>query len=256
LGSRTPDALTSAEADRLRPLASAAGIALENARLYEQALSDARTKSMLLDEVNHRVKNNLAGIIGMLYTTQRYARQNQNPFDVESLIQDLTTRIDGLATVHNMLSAAQWGPISLKDLCEAIMGRILQGLPADKFVSTHIQATELVRISPNQANSMAMVINELTTNTIKYGLTDMDTLRIDVAIENNGDLVHFEFRNNGPDYPPDVLVLERTGAGLYLIQSIVTKGLRGQLDLHNDHGPVTSIFFPLENGIMTTQPKE
>ncbi|MEW5959496.1 MAG: GAF domain-containing protein, partial [Chloroflexota bacterium] len=49
------------------PFANQVAVAIENARLYEQARQDAETKSVLLNEVNHRVKNNLAAIIGLLY---------------------------------------------------------------------------------------------------------------------------------------------------------------------------------------------
>ena len=89
-----------------------------------------------------------------------------------------------------------------------------------------------------------MVINELTTNTVKYAVLEGPTAHITVRIDREGGMVLFEFRNSGPDYPPEVLSLERHNVGIYLIQNIVHKGLRGELALRNDSGAVTIIRFP------------
>ena len=64
------DRFDSTDIRLLNSLAATAAIAIENARLYEQALQDAETKAMLFIEVNHRVRNNLGVIIGLLYLEQ------------------------------------------------------------------------------------------------------------------------------------------------------------------------------------------
>ncbi len=57
-------------------------------------------------------------------------------------------------------------------------------------------------------------------------------------------MVRFEFRDNGAGYPQDVLQLERHNVGFDLIKNIVRKGLRGKLELYNDHGAVAVVRFP------------
>jgi two-component sensor histidine kinase len=101
-----------------------------------------------------------------------------------------------------------------------------------------------VRVTPQQANNLALVINELTTNTVKYALSEKQTVSIAIRIAREGSLILFEFRNSGPDYPPQVLSLERHNVGIYLMQTIVRKGLRGDLTLRNDGGAVALIRFP------------
>ena len=63
-------AFSQADVDLLSLLATQAVIAIMIAQLCEQARPDAETKPALLHEVNHRVKNNLAGVIGLLYATR------------------------------------------------------------------------------------------------------------------------------------------------------------------------------------------
>jgi two-component sensor histidine kinase len=87
------------------------------------------------------------------------------------------------------------------------------------------------------------VINELATNTAKYALSGRDTARITARITLDGDTVAFEFRDDGPGYPEELLRLECHSVGFDLIQNIVCKSLHGELLLHNDHGAVTSLRF-------------
>lgn len=216
-----------------------------NVRLYEQAQQDAETKARLLDEVNHRVKNNLTGIIGMLYVTRRYARAAEGRESYLTILGELIYRIEGLATVHNLLSAAEWSSLPLSELTTQIIHSALQSLPPDKRVLTNVPTTNPVQVTPKQANSLALVINELTTNTIKYALLEHQTARITVRIAHEGETIVFEFQDDGPGFPEEVLRLERHNVGLYLIQSIVRKDLGGELVLRNNQGAVTVIRFPV-----------
>ncbi len=226
-------------------LAAVASMAIENARFYEQARQDAATKSMLLREVNHRVKNNLTGIMGLLYTTRDHTRVT-NQVAYESTIDDLVSRVRGLATVHSMLSSAEWAPLRLSDLAQRVIRSSLQACPSDKRVSVEVDVSP-VRVSPNQAHRLALVINELATNTVKHALAERDTAHISFHINLDDDgpapTICCELRDDGPGYPADVLRLERHNVGLYLAQSIVRDSLHGELALRNQDGAVTEIRF-------------
>jgi two-component sensor histidine kinase len=224
-------------------IAQYAAVAIENARLLEQARQDAETKAVLLKEVNHRVKNNLATIIGLLYAERRHrvSRDDESTFEV--IIQDLIYRVQGLATVHSMLSATEWSPLSLSELARQVIASTLQSLPPDKHISVEV-ASSPVLVTPQQANNLALIINELTTNTIKYALPEREVARITVCIDRDGNSIIFEFKNDGPGYSERVLSLELRNVGIYLIQNIVRMGLRGRMILHNDSGAVTTICFP------------
>jgi PAS domain S-box-containing protein len=227
----------------LEPLAATAAIAIENARLYEQARHDAETRATLLQEVNHRVKNNLTAIIGLLYAEQRYTRVEDQPA-YRTMMRDLANRIRGLARVHTMLSAAEWAPLPLDELTRQIIQVSLQMLPRDKHFSVDVTPSP-VRVTPKQASSLALVINELATNTVKYALPEREPAHISVRIacEDEDDTVLFEFRDNGSGYPEEVLRLESHNVGLYLIQTMVRDDLGGEVALRNDDGAVTTIQF-------------
>lgn len=234
----------------IESLATTAAIAIENARLYEQTRQDAETKATLLHEINHRVKNNLSAIIGLIYAEQRHAgMENQTAY--QSTLTDLSHRVQGLAKVHSLLSATGWAPLPLDELVGQIIWVALQTLPRHKHISVDV-APSPVHVTPKQANDLALIINELATNTAKHVLSEQDEahVRVRIALERQNqeetETVLLEFRDDGPGYPQKVLTLESQSTrsvGLYLIQSLVGHNLRGELTLNNDGGAVTTIRF-------------
>lgn len=218
-------------------------LAAENARLLEQAQQDAETKATLLREVNHRVQNNLTAIISLLYGALGYANvKNQATF--RSTIHELIGRVHGLATVHNMLSAAGWTNLQLSDLAAQVIQSASQALPRQKQVSVDV-APSPVRVTSQQAHNLALVINELATNSVKYALRGRTAGRISLHISLDSEVVHCDFRDDGPGFPEDVLSGERGDVGFDLIQGLVRDGLRGELSLRNDGGAVATIRFPV-----------
>jgi PAS domain S-box-containing protein len=247
LDKQEPGFYTQEHAQLAQAFAAQAAIAVENARLYAQAQQDAETRTVLLNEVNHRVKNNLTGILGLLYTARANARVEDRS-TYQATMDNLIGRVRGLSTVHSMLSESEWSPLPLSNLAAKVIDNALQALPHGKHVSVDVTPSP-VRVTSDQAHNLALVINELATNTIKYALQARDSAQITFQITfqddtgQAGSVVRCEFRDDGPGYSEDVLRLERHSVGFGLIQNIVRKSLCGELSLYNDRGAVAVIRF-------------
>jgi PAS domain S-box-containing protein len=241
LGSDRPGVFEDQHVDVAREAANSLAVAIRHARLYEQTRQDAETKAILLQEVNHRVKNNLSAIIGLLYTEKRRERVDDQA-TYQAIMQDLINRIQGLATVHQLLSHSEWAPLPLGELTSHVIHSVLRGIPSDRHMTVEVSPSP-VRVTAAQATSLALIVNELATNAVKYAWSASRTTRLSVLISAQDDTVHFEFRDNGPGYPQEVLGLERHNVGLYLVQTLVCDDLRGELSLTNDQGAVTTIRF-------------
>ncbi len=231
-----------AQVDFAKKLATMLALALENARLYEQARQDAETKATLLGEVNHRVKNNLAAIIGLLYAQMDRPEAAVQP-EYQEAILEVTRRVEGLAVVHRMLSASQWMPLRLDQLAERIIGTTLQTVPAGQL--TIAVAPSPVCVSPDQAHSLALVLSELALNVGKHALPAGRPVHLTVSATVENKSAVLIFRDNGPGYSEEVLAGWRAGVGLGLLRNLVTQNLRGQLTLRNEAGAVAEIRFPL-----------
>lgn len=249
VGTNSPGAFSPFALDLVEEVATSLALAIRHARLDEQTQQDAQTKTVLLQEVNHRVKNNLASIIGLLHLEQRRIGPEEITAPYQKTMASLINRVQGLATVHSLLSAAEWSPVPLSDLAYQVIESTAQALAYNRHVFINVSPSP-VQVIPRQANSLALVINELATNTLKHGLVDMQATRISVSISLEAQSsVHFEFRDNGPGYPREVLDLAAVEAsisvGLDLVQTIVRKELRGILLFANERGAVITIQFPL-----------
>jgi len=191
--------------------------------------------------VNHRVQNNLASIISMIYI-ERTRQKLKNRPDYQAIMQSLVNRIQGLATVHQMLSGTKWSPLLLSDLSRKIIDLVVRALPSNKYLAVDVPRAS-VFVGAKYANNFALILNELATNTVKYALSEHPTGRITVNLWDDGDMTVLEYRDDGPGYPPEVLQSDRYSVGLQLIKNIVKNNLSGELRLRNDHGAVTAIYF-------------
>ncbi len=204
-------------------------------RLYEQARQNAETKALLLREVNHRVKNNMASILGILALEMQ--RSQQENINAQVILQDLQNRILGLSTIHDLLSAAQWSPLPLDELLTKVIQAALSASPIHHKIELSVRAAaEPLLVTPYQATSLALVFNELTTNSIKHAFAGRSQGRIDVRITTGQDQaggVTLRFRDDGPGWPDDVLRGARENIGLNVVRMTVRGSLRGQLTLSN-----------------------
>jgi len=225
---------------------------ITESKLAEKRLKQyANTQEVLVREVNHRVKNNLASIIGMLAMEEERAAEKGSTNHLSSL-QDLTTRIRGLSTIHGLLSASGWQPLKLSLLCEQVLKSATQGTPFSKNMEISINPSQ-VMVNSTQAHHLAMVINELATNSIKYGVTNRDNIRINIIIEQNGAKTTIQFKDNGPGLPEEIVKgnFSSSNIGFELIQGIIMKSLGGNVVFENDNGAVITISFENKNNIST-----
>ena len=213
-------------------------------KLYSQTKQDARTKAELLNEVNHRVKNNLMAVQGLLLAERRQAHPEARKA-VEAAIDRIAGRIDGLLSVHKMLSASQWGPMRITELAETIASRLLAGGQIGCHVTLDVGESTL-EVSPRQASSLALVINELATNTVKHALQGRQKACVSLRTDLENDLIRIEYSDDGPGYPDHVLQGERLTVGLRLVHQLVTETLRGRLELANRNGAVTTLMIRVE----------
>jgi PAS domain S-box-containing protein len=115
------------------------------------------TQELLVGELNHRVKNTLASVQAIVQHTLRQTR------DPKEFATSFAGRIQSMARVHSMLSAATWQGADLRGL---IRDQLLSG-PVDE---TRIRASgPPVRLEPQMALHTALMLHELGTNANKYG---------------------------------------------------------------------------------------
>ena len=163
---------------------------------------------LLLNELNHRIKNTLATVQSITEQTLRAAHVDPN------IRKDLTSRLMAVSDAHNVLVDESWAGADLGTIVRQALA------PHDHKTNTRFEIDgPLVWLSPQQAVAMALALHELATNALKYGALSNQTGQVEVSwnlAHNQLGARHISllWRESGgpPVMPPD-----HTGFGTRLI---------------------------------------
>lgn len=162
----------------------------------EQKLIDAfNDRGILLSEIHHRVKNNLAVISGLLQLQVLSASDDVDTGLLEKSIQ----RINTIALIHEQLYTSEnFSDISIVDHIKnqvenlAILHQKEKGADIDLNMELHD-----VTININQALPLGLLINEILTNAYNYAFVDRDTGTIDIKLFEEDSTIHLNIKDNG-----------------------------------------------------------
>ncbi|HEY3799526.1 MAG TPA: HWE histidine kinase domain-containing protein [Caulobacteraceae bacterium] len=176
-------------------------------------------QQLLLDELNHRVKNTLASVQSIAMQTRRFAAE---PADFDATF---IARLGALAQAHELLSAAAWDGASLASVIQRTLAPYLYEGEGSRVVF----GGPAVRLGPNAAVTLNMAFHELTTNAAKYGALSTPAGRVDIEWrEGPGRGVDIDWRERGG---PAVEPTRRRGFGTRLIEQGLTHELGGEAQL-------------------------
>jgi len=263
LSSSQPRRFTDSERHLARLLASQASVIVANNRLYEQTRRDAQTKAVLLREQHHRVKNSLAGIVGLLST----ADPDLSPA-ARRWLERVIERIGAMARAYDLFSGGV-EHVGLAELVEQLLLSLSVIRPPGVVVRTEVRDGQLP-LNTKQAVTLSMVLHELCSNALTHGLGESGTLTIQsfptsrgIAIEVVDDgrgLDEHSLERDGDAADPDdaasfwhdwpsgrvTATASRRGLGLRLVRELVARELRGEFYLRrrNGGGTLARVEFP------------
>lgn len=198
-------------------------------------------QSTLLRESHHRINNNLQIIIGLLYNQKHHFRQHgfSNDDSIQS-IDSLVSRIKSISLVHDLLSQNNYGgnTVVMDKLIDELL--VLWG-EHDVLVRKDI---EPLHIAYNKATSLAMIVNELISNSFKHAYDDNQIKILSIQCRQEGDVVVLRIADNGHGLPEGFSMMSDNSVGMSII-GMLTKSLRGTIQAENNNGAVFCLRFPL-----------
>ncbi len=205
-------------------IASQAAIAIDNARLFQSARDElARRREieahqkLLLDELNHRVKNTLA-------TVQAVAMQTLRGEDT-SHRDSFLARLFALSGQHDLLTQDNWEGASLQN----VVWRALQPYEETPGTRCKVEGFE-IRLTPKRALALGMTFHELATNAAKHGALSTVTgeIKVSWAVEPETGRMKLRWEESGG---PQVEVPKRRGFGTKLIERGLSHELSAKVNL-------------------------
>ena len=184
-----------------------------------------KTKALLLQEMAHRTKNNLAVLSAMI----RLQAKNSDPA-VEAALHDTARRIQVTAEVYDHLSLRQDSrSVDMRFFLTDVVEKIFQSLAPSGPVAFEVVSDSVI-VPHNQALAIGIIVNELVTNSLKYAFPDNRPGQISVRLS-AVDGVEVAVSDNGVGREDEGA---RAGVGSRII-SLLSQQLGGTLvyeDLH------------------------
>ena len=212
----------------------------EQKQQEEQIRNSLLEKSILLKEIHHRVKNNMQ-IISSILNLQTGGITDET---VLGLFSDCQNRVHSMALVHEKLyQSGDMTKINFDDYIKDLVNHLYNTYTLRReAVTTIIDITDIF-LGIDTAIPTALIINELTSNAMKYAFRDMDsgTITIRMFRESTGEHTMI-VSDNGVGLPDGFSIASVNTLGLQLVQAL-TGQIKGKLAISRDNGTTFSITF-------------
>jgi two-component sensor histidine kinase len=203
---------------------------------------ELRIKSAMIQEIHHRVKNNLQTIAALL---RIQARRTDSRL-VSDILQQTISRILSIAYVHDYLAHQESNEVDMSEVAQQIISEVTQGiLDPGKRVRIALDSPRIC-LSNRQATSCALVLSELLHNAVEHGFATATEGNVYVRFAEEGNRVAMEVADDGQGLPPNFSLRDSGSLGLQIVQTLVRDDLKGTFQLVDQHqrGTKGTVAFP------------
>jgi PAS domain S-box-containing protein len=176
---------------------------------------------LLLNELNHRTKNNMQMLQSLLFTAAKRTKSD----DARQVLDDASGRVAAMAAAQRVLyGTTDATRFATKDFLHAVCQTVQQTLPAD--VKVVWEAADGV-LANDVAMPLALILNELLTNAVKHGIKDRAKETIRVGLLQKGDTFELYVEDAGDGF--DLNTVREGSSGLQLVLGLARQ-LRGTFE--------------------------
>ncbi len=197
-------------------------------------------KEVLLKEIHHRVKNNMAIVSGLLTLQARHAKQQE----VKLLFKDSQRRIKSMALIHELLYQNEnLSRINFRNYIQELVDGISSSFQQrETYIKIEIDAEPGIELDIVQAVPCGLILNELITNSFKYAFVGKENGRIKIIFRKREESFLLEVSDNGQGLPVGFETAYPKTLGMQLVSNLV-KQIGGQLQISSQQGASFKIIF-------------
>ena len=240
------NAFTQNQLELLTTVGSQAAIALENSYLYSEVTKQLREKEILLQEVHHRVKNNLQVMSSLIKLQARYIKDEK----MLDLMKETGGRIQSMAIVHTKLyNSGNYEFINfgeyVKNLIESFQNTYGYKLRNIKFET---DISDII-INIDTAIPSGLIINELISNSIKYAFPGDAAGTIAISLHRvDGGKLNLVVKDNGTGVDEGIDLSKADSLGIQLV-TLLTRQMNGTLNVKSSKGSGTLFDITFEEAV-------
>jgi len=214
-------------------------LADQNYQLYAQAKRDAEERAQLLREIDHRVRNNISVILGLVIMERN--RRPARP--TEEALASLELRLRSFLLVYESLRHRRYSGLVVRDIVERLAQRLRSVLRPGEDVGLEISGPAVV-LDERRGFALALVMNELLANAFQHAFPNGRRGTVGVRIEQTDDEYRLEVYDDGKGTTcnGDRAVL---GSGRSIVDALVRSDLGGRVEyLPAERGTCVRVVFP------------
>jgi two-component sensor histidine kinase len=199
-----------------------------------------REKDLLLREIHHRVKNNLATVSSLLRLQSRYAA---DPYH-EKMFMDAESRIRSMAVAHEKLyQTDDLGALNIRDYVGSLVDHLAS---SSKRLGTRItiqKRIENISLSLEKVVPLGIIVTEVVLNALQHAFPSVQEGEISISLLNRGD-EGFELivKDNGVGIPKDLDLENPKSFGLRLVNSF-SRQMNGTVEMSSSDGAEVRLRF-------------
>jgi two-component sensor histidine kinase len=174
-------------------------------------------KNVMIQEIHHRVKNNLAVVSGLLELQAR----SDNDERIKYVFSKSNNRIMSIAKVHEMLyESSDFSDIPFEKYVQELSNIVVNSINKEDKVINFDFDIQVDSLNINHGVPLGIIFNELITNSIKYGFVDSNDNVISISVLNSIDEIKVVYSDNGIGIP-DLETTSGNSLGFTLIHSLM-----------------------------------
>ena len=205
----------------------------ERKQAEEQIKASLKEKETLLQEIHHRVKNNMNVVSGLL-SLHKNSTQNE---EVKNALQESQGRVYAMSAVHEALYNAQnMAEIDLMDYLNKLSRSLLQTYSVNPGKVQFKISGDDVRVDIEKASPLGLTINELISNALKYAFPDDRKGKIEVILQKQENRLALTIIDDGVGIPEEFDWKNSGSLGLKLVHNLIEGQLNGSVEMDNKTG--------------------
>ncbi|MEX0685663.1 MAG: PAS domain S-box protein [Balneolales bacterium] len=211
----------------------------ERVQIEAQVKASLKEKEVLLNEIHHRVKNNLAIVSSLLHWKSQTVKDNE----VKDILTESEGRVQSMALIHELLYKQEdFSNIEFGAYLDKLLQNISSNFKKQEVsISTEVNA-DPVYLEIKSAVPCALICHELICNAYKHAFAGRKYGKISINLKHLKDKISLVVKDNGIGIPQKK---EENTMGLMLIHGLVSQ-LKGTVTLKTEDGTSFNITFPAE----------
>ena len=195
----------------------------ERIEMEEQIRQSLYEKEIMLSEIHHRMKNNLAMVSAMMFLQA----ENADNADLKNKLHDSANRIKAISNIHEHLySTSNFATIDFIGNTHKLIENIIDTLHSETDISIEKRSGP-VTLNMNQGVYCSLIINEVVTNIIKYAMSGRKKGTIGIEAIQEGENLTIRISDDGNPLPEEFHSKTFSSLGMELIH-ILTRQLEGK----------------------------